>query len=124
MYSTRAAKQDCSVVAKKMEPIIGIDKEGEARRRAGAEQRDGTSYKRSAGVERSEGNRQTSENCVLATANEQSGDTRQKQRQNLFCKMFLSCIRAILTKIGVKKVEPIIGIEPMTCSLRVSCSTD
>ena len=33
------AKQDCSVKAKKMEPIIGIDEEGEARRRAGTEQR-------------------------------------------------------------------------------------
>jgi len=49
-YSTRAAnaarrapaKQDCSVKAKKMEPIIGIDEEGEARRRAGAKRRQPT----------------------------------------------------------------------------------
>ena len=32
-------------------------------------------------------------------------------------------VRAV-PRYEAKKLEPMIGIEPMTCSLRVSCSTD
>ena len=62
--------------------------------------------------------------ALLATANEQSDDTWQKQRQNLFCKMFFGVYQSNSHGIRAKKMEPIIGIEPMTYSLRVNCSTD
>ena len=53
--------------------------------------------------EQSEGNRLIVRIASLAAANEQSGDTEQKQRQNWFCKMFLGCIKAILTVFGGTK---------------------
>ena len=73
--------------------------------------------------EQSEGNRLIVRIASLAAANEQSGDTEQKQRQNWFCKMFLGCIKAILTVFEGKKMEPMTGFEPVTYSLRVNCST-
>ena len=57
---------------------------------------------RSDDVARSDGNRNQVRIALLATANKQSGDTGQKQRQNSFCKMFLECIEAILTNFGKK----------------------
>ena len=65
-----------------MEPMTGFDKEG---------------FQPDEVPEQSEGNRLIVRIASLAAANEQSGDTEQKQRQNWFCKMFLGCIRAILT---------------------------
>ena len=117
------AKQNCSVKTKKMEPIIGIDEEGEARRRAGTEQRDGTSYKRSAAW-----------NEVTATDKQvriaywrQPISKALIQDKNSGETGFARCFWRVseqFSRILAKKMEPIIGIEPMTCSLRVSCSTD
>ena len=55
----------------------------------------------------------------------QSEDTKQKMTAKFILTVnFLECIKAILTENASKKMEPIIGIEPMTYSLRVNCSTD
>ena len=91
-----------------MEPIIGIDEEGErpTKSRSGATATD---------------------NQVRIAYWRQPMSKALIQDKNSGKTGFARCFWRVseqFSRILAKKVEPIIGIEPMTCSLRVSCSTD
>ena len=96
-----------------MEPIIGIDKEGErpTKSRSGATATTPSTSGSGAILQSRVGF--ASEKRVECTYVLDTSGERSKARS---CEARLLC--------EGKKMEPIIGIEPMTCSLRVSCSTD
>ena len=98
---------------KKMAARAGIDQEGAARRRAFA-QAEATDKKWELRL-------------ATSQSSEAAGQIPKLRQNSILQSNFGNCPQAILTVLWgnqSKKMEPMIGIEPMTYSLRVNCSTD
>ena len=93
--------------AQKMEPMIGIDKEGAARRRAGAKRRQPPPR----------------EHCDRRMPIREARRNRPGGVKNFF-ESRTGGVSVRCSRKKAQKMEPMIGIEPMTYSLRVNCSTD